>query len=274
MSDPTLLEMLVRRLPYSTILLLVALVVIRRDLLIDAWEVVKEYLFIIKMKLYLSYMPDELVAVGILAIAIMLLVLCDRGLQAFKIHREQQQRHAAILSKERDVLMEIFEGLEGFRWKDRSRWGGSEEVRRWKGVKVNRSGRVNKLILPENNLRGVLSPSIGQLEDLIEIDFRDNYIGGEIPFEALKKLRKLGGLYLFSNNFHGKIDIELAHLPPLRGIYLFNNNLEGKMIYTVDYDSIDITYYLQIRISLVSISRSMFMKNVTFSFDRDLHIST
>jgi Leucine-rich repeat (LRR) protein len=85
---------------------------------------------------------------------------------------------------------------------------------------------VNKLILPSNGLKGQLSPEIGKLTELVEIDLRDNYIAGSLP-EELCYLNKLEGLYLYANSFTGRIPDGLADLPNLKGIYLFTNSFEG-----------------------------------------------
>jgi len=58
----------------------------------------------------------------------------------------------------------------------------TEPVHRWKGVKLDHStGRVNKIILAENRLEGVIPQEIGRLTSLIELDLRCNQIRGPLP---------------------------------------------------------------------------------------------
>jgi hypothetical protein len=125
---------------------------------------------------------------------------------------------------EKQALIRFFESTNGTRWKDKTRWCSEEPLYKWKGVKVcPRTHRVNKLILPENNLSGVLpGDAFDALAALIEIDLRDNDIGGELPQEMCT-LSQLGGLYLYSNRFEGDVPLALSKLPKLRGIYLMNN---------------------------------------------------
>eukprot|EP01031_Cornospumella_fuschlensis_P040536 gene40536-49411_t len=142
--------------------------------------------------------------------------------------REEGNNQRDLYEEERRALVSLFESLDGKNWFDKTRWCSDEPIGRWHGVKLNpQTGRVNKLILPDNRLGGVIPEDIGKLEGLIEIDFRRNNIGGEIP-KALSTLSRLEGLYLYENNLTGDIPFELSDLPKLMGIYLFNNNFNSE----------------------------------------------
>lgn len=68
---------------------------------------------------------------------------------------EDLENHAAVIKMERETLLNLFESTAGLQWRDRTRWGTSEPHRTWYGVKTSHdSGRIIKLILPENNLTG------------------------------------------------------------------------------------------------------------------------
>ena len=67
------------------------------------------------------------------------------------------------------------------------------------------------------------------LPELIEIDLRENQIGGPLPVEICS-LPKLEGLYLYENRFTGKIPLGFAESPMkenLTGIFLFNNRFDN-----------------------------------------------
>ena len=55
---------------------------------------------------------------------------------------------------DRDALMELFEATSGGSWSNSSGWGTSRPLGEWYGVTVDSGGRVIKLDLHENNLKG------------------------------------------------------------------------------------------------------------------------
>jgi hypothetical protein len=68
----------------------------------------------------------------------------------------QRHQHAEALAQEREALIRFYECTNGFKWRDKTRWCSSEPVHLWHGIKINaRTGRINKIILPENNLCGL-----------------------------------------------------------------------------------------------------------------------
>ncbi len=80
-------------------------------------------------------------------------------------------------------------------------------IDQWKGVKINaKTGRVNKIILSYNNLKGVIPLSISIFDELIELDLRGNRIKGVIP-DVLCNLSKLEGLYLYDNDMEGIVPV-------------------------------------------------------------------
>lgn len=55
---------------------------------------------------------------------------------------------------DKEALLGFFEATGGPRWKNNSGWGGHAEISTWHGVGVNKEGRVNELVLAENQLYG------------------------------------------------------------------------------------------------------------------------
>mmetsp|Transcript_16001 Transcript_16001/g.36028 ORF Transcript_16001/g.36028 Transcript_16001/m.36028 type:complete len:194 (-) Transcript_16001:849-1430(-) len=161
--------------PYSTLGIVALLCALRFELLQDmlgaaAYELGLE-------------LPHLL---GASALAIGCLMLLARGVW----WQVQRQRAAAaklaerrcVWAMERAVLVGLFESLGGRGWNDKTRWCSEEPVHRWKGVKLDHStGRVNKIILAENRLEGVIPQEIGRLTSLIELDLRCNQIRGPLP---------------------------------------------------------------------------------------------
>ena len=58
---------------------------------------------------------------------------------------------------DRSVLLELFRATNGPSWERNDGWGTSENISTWYGVKMDDEGRVVKLELPGNNLKGEAS---------------------------------------------------------------------------------------------------------------------
>ncbi|XP_044482812.1 receptor protein kinase TMK1-like [Mangifera indica] len=75
-----------------------------------------------------------------------------------------------------------------------SEWSGNDPCKGpWLGLICNPDSKVSIINLPRHNLTGTLSPSIANLDSLIEIRLGSNSINGSIPknFTELKSLRVL-----------------------------------------------------------------------------------
>lgn len=150
------------------------------------------------------------------------------------------------------ALVELYHATDGPNWKDGTNWLTDTPLQDWKGVAVDRFGRVNQLFLGENGLRGELPASLGDLEFLRELFLHGNALHGKIPPELgglrnlkqmllsgnnlngsippdLGKLYNLGFLFLDENEFEGAIPSELGELDGLRQLYLQENLLSGEI---------------------------------------------
>ncbi|XP_075648387.1 LRR receptor-like serine/threonine-protein kinase EFR [Castanea sativa] len=132
-----------------------------------------------------------------------------------------------------------------------SSWNDSVNFCNWLGITCDgRHQRVTALDLPGYNLRGSLSPYIGNLSFLRSIKLQNNSFYGEIPQEVghlfrlqelrlnnntlegqippnLSKCSNLRFIHLHVNNFRGKIPMELGSLMKLEELQLLKNNLAG-----------------------------------------------
>ncbi|KAI9070779.1 hypothetical protein K1719_047254 [Acacia pycnantha] len=75
-------------------------------------------------------------------------------------------------------------------------------------------GRVHSLNLHGMGLKGSISPQLGKLSFLVELDLNDNNFYGQIPKE-LVQLRRLKLFNLSYNDFHGQVPIEIGDLSML-----------------------------------------------------------
>ena len=74
------------------------------------------------------------------------------------------------------ALCELFRLTGGRAWKHKANWCSALPLDKWFGVKLNRQGRVARLLLPYNNLSSVLPSCIGCLDMLVELDLRYNQL--------------------------------------------------------------------------------------------------
>ncbi|XP_014501465.1 receptor-like protein kinase HAIKU2 [Vigna radiata var. radiata] len=88
--------------------------------------------------------------------------------------------------------------------------------------------KLNWLYLSNCTLGGKLPVGLGNLTELTDLEFSDNYITGEFPAEIVN-LRKLWQLEFFNNSFTGKIPTGLRNLTGLKYLDGSMNRLEGDL---------------------------------------------
>ncbi|GJN04586.1 hypothetical protein PR202_ga22149 [Eleusine coracana subsp. coracana] len=109
-------------------------------------------------------------------------------------------------------------------------WNTSSHFCRWPGVACGRRHpeRVVALRMPEFNLSGRISPSLGNLSFLRELELRDNLLSGEIP-PKLGRLGRLELLNLSTNALVGGIPPAIAECANLVILVLSKNQLHGEI---------------------------------------------
>ena len=132
----------------------------------------------------------------------------------------------AGLVRDCQVLLELHESLfgESARW---TNWRPGTPMDQWTGVRITGTPpRVTALQLGSQDLRGTLSPALGDLTALHGLDLVFNSFSGPIPAELgnLSQLRSLG---LSRNNLRGPIPPALGRLTNLEALSLGHNFLIG-----------------------------------------------
>lgn len=77
--------------------------------------------------------------------------------------REAEQRQeptSAIMSTDRAALVALYNATDGEHWEKRTNWNTDAPLGQWHGVEVNDAGRVVKLNLYNNNLKGIFTSSL------------------------------------------------------------------------------------------------------------------
>ena len=95
----------------------------------------------------------------------------------------------------------------------------------WKGITCE-DGRTVKIDLKANGLSGRLSPSIGELKNLRELDVSDNEIKDTIPSE-IGLLEQLEYVKLSFNRFQREMPPEVENLKKLKLFQAHGNRITG-----------------------------------------------
>ena len=130
--------------------------------------------------------------------------------------------------EDREVLVELYDALDGENWTNNTGWLTERPIREWYGVINDASGRVTGLVLDWNGLTGEIPTRLGSLSNLEILALNSNRLTGEIPTE-LGKLSDLELLALSSNRLTGEIPTELGSLSNLELLALSSNQLTGEI---------------------------------------------
>ena len=119
--------------------------------------------------------------------------------------------------RDRDALVALYCVTGGMNWRSNRNWLAEKPAGQWHGVTTDCAGRVTRLSLGENNLRGVIPPEFGNLGSLEQVFLDGNELTGVIPPE-LGRLARLDWLGLSGNELTGAIPPQLGNLASLEGL--------------------------------------------------------
>ena len=130
-----------------------------------------------------------------------------------------------------EALHALYESTDGDNWLDNSGWDTTatptiEELNGWFGVQVIHDGV--EILLPGNNLSGMIPPELGEVEGLRNLWLPANELSGSIPHE-LGQLMELETLILSFNLLTGSIPPELGQLSKLIVLSIELNELSGSI---------------------------------------------
>ena len=156
-------------------------------------------------------------------------------------------------ASDKALLEALYDSTGGDSWTNSTNWKTDRPLKDWEGVTVNRGGRVVKLKLNNNKLRGTVPTDIDKLTELTELDLSGNAgLTGRIEPEfgnltlldkldlsnggwnewlpvQLGNLAQLTQLDLSGNSFSGAIPTELGSLGRLDSLDLSSNRLTGSI---------------------------------------------
>ncbi|KAF7825804.1 putative LRR receptor-like serine/threonine-protein kinase [Senna tora] len=127
------------------------------------------------------------------------------------------------------ALLKFQESISSDPNKILSSWNASNHYCNWHGITCgHKHQRITELKLQGYDLRGIISPHVGNLSFLRNLNLDTNYFHGEVPAE-LGRLIRLQNLSLMDNALTGEIPINLKGCTQLRYLDLSINSLIGKI---------------------------------------------
>ncbi len=135
---------------------------------------------------------------------------------------------ACDFAPDRDVLVRLYNAMDGDNWEDSSNWLTDQPMGDWHGVHTDNSGRVRWLNLSDNQLTGEIPPELRKLSNLVWLNLSGNQLTGEIPTQ-LSDLANLEDLDLSDNQLTGEIPTQLSDLANLEDLDLSDNQLIGEI---------------------------------------------
>jgi len=133
-----------------------------------------------------------------------------------------------VVNPDRITLAVFHQATAGNDWINNDGWLSEAPLDKWHGVWTDDRGRVEKLSLAGNELRGRIPPALGDLFRLEVLSLARNRLTGTIPSE-LTKLANLESLGLGWNSLSGTIPTELGKLANLGLLDLRANSLTGAL---------------------------------------------
>ncbi len=175
-----------------------------------------------------------LLAVKILAIVAITAFLFVEGLADSQIRVAEAQD----VMGDRAALVALYNSTAGDNWSNNTNWNSNEPLGDWHGVTTDNNGRVTRVNIRQNNLRGTIPSELGNLSSLTGLYLGRNLLSGTIPSE-LGNLSNLNALDLEGaftlevekvSGLTGSIPPELGNLSKLQEqLDLSRNKLTGSI---------------------------------------------
>ncbi len=136
-------------------------------------------------------------------------------------------------SSVRDSLISFYNASNGPSWTNRGGWeagavGQNCDYCNWEGVTCNSEDKIVQLNLRNNNLTGVMSTALQELEDLFYLDLSNNSIGGELP-DIFGSFSSMTYLNLEGNSISGEMPSSVNSLTDLGYLNVKNNSFFGSL---------------------------------------------
>ncbi|MCL7037474.1 hypothetical protein MKW94_008733 [Papaver nudicaule] len=166
----------------------------------------------------------------------LLLIFLSFPSSVFPLHEEP------VLTTDRQMLLAFKKGLSFDPENFLSNWNETTHVCQWNGVSCSTNGeRVVSLYLKSKYLQGTISPFLGNLSSLEQLDLSENSLQGSIPVE-LGFLTSLEEFSIRSNQIQNEVPQSFGLLKKLRYIDLSVNQLGGRLPHSLFHNCSSLVY--------------------------------
>ncbi|GJX30405.1 probable LRR receptor-like serine/threonine-protein kinase [Tanacetum coccineum] len=134
-----------------------------------------------------------------------------------------------VAANEREILLQFKGNITSDPYNSLVSWDiNKDQCKDYSGVFCDINGNVNKIVLWNTSLGGVLSPSLSNLKSLRILTLFGNRFSGNVPNE-FRELATLWKINVSSNALSGLIPEFLGDLPSIRFLDLSKNEFEGEI---------------------------------------------
>ncbi|KAL8122769.1 tyrosine-sulfated glycopeptide receptor 1 [Apium graveolens] len=132
--------------------------------------------------------------------------------------------HAAVCNKvDQSSLLVFSQAISFFNWSTSS----TQDCCVWEGITCDHNGRVTRLLLPSNHLRGIIHPSIANLTSLVHLNLSNNFLSGPLPPTFFTSLTQIQVIDLSSNRLFGQLPVPGGLPVTVKTLDLSNNHFNG-----------------------------------------------
>ncbi|BAS77061.1 Os02g0157400, partial [Oryza sativa Japonica Group] len=110
----------------------------------------------------------------------------------------------SCIDQEKSVLLQFLAGLSGDGGLSAS-WRNGTNCCTWEGITCNADMRIADILLASKALEGQISPSLGSLTGLLQLNLSHNSLSGELPLEGLVSSSSIVVLDVSFNHFSGAL---------------------------------------------------------------------
>ena len=124
------------------------------------------------------------------------------------------------------AMVDLYDSTQGALWLHNTNWLTAAPLATWYGISLDSNGRINKIALYSDSLRGNIPYSLGNLSGLKYLGLNTNELTGNIP-STLGNLSNVEIFYLYGNQLTGTIPTSLGNLSNVRVLEVGQNKLTG-----------------------------------------------
>ena len=152
-----------------------------------------------------------------------------KDFMAWRTVKDRDFRGPYCNESDRIALEQLYADTDGANWTHSTGWLREDTVLSdWHGVNTDSLGHVTLLNLANNELRGQLPETLGNLNQLSVLNLANNGLRGQLP-ETLGNLNQLSVLDLANNGLRGQLPETLGNLNQLSVLRINDNSLTGRI---------------------------------------------